>query len=144
MVTKNSLIIRRSRVKMPLLNGLALLPLKSLLWRIILQSRILRKMPVSAPQLRACAVRPCSLTSEEFTVEDNFTVTDLEEDACVCSTHLRMRSVRPYSLTSEEFTVEDNSTVTDLEEDAFCVCSTAPRMRSAPLLSYLWRVCCGG
>ncbi len=69
-------------------------------------------------------------------MEDNSTVTDLEEDACVCSIHPRMRSVRPCSLTSEEFTVEDNSTVTDLEEDA-CLCSTHPRMRSAALLSYL-------
>jgi hypothetical protein len=49
-------------------------------------------MPVSAPHIRACAVRPCSLTSEEFTVEDNSTVADLEEDACVCSTDPSMRS----------------------------------------------------
>ncbi len=48
-------------------------------------------MPVSAPHIRPCAVPPCSLTSEEFTVEDNSTVTDLEEDARVCSTHSRMR-----------------------------------------------------
>ncbi len=34
----------------------------------------------------------CSLTSEEFTVEDISRVTDLEEDACVCSTHPRMRT----------------------------------------------------
>ncbi len=93
-------------------------------------------MPVSAPHIRACAVLPCSLTSEEFTVEDDSTVTDLEEDACVCSTDPCMRSVRPCSLTSEEFTVEDNSTVTDLEKDA-SVCSTHLRMRSAALLSYL-------
>ncbi len=68
-------------------------------------------------------------------MEDNSTVTDLEEDA-VSAPKIRACAVQPCSLTSEEFTVEDNSKVTDLEEDA-CVCSTHPRMRSAALQCYL-------